>query len=404
MSVFRALSRRSFALRWSGQTISRLGDSLYTIAPAWWVLEKTGSATAMGIVLICSTTPMLLLLLIGGVAVDRFPRVRLMLASDLTRGMVVGIIALLAFTQRLELWQLCTMSAIFGLVEAFFYPAYTAAIPDLVPTEYLPSANSLRSISLQVAQIFGPGIGAAIIALGGTPLAFALDGASFVISAACLVVLPSKPVQGASISKERTSALHDLQTWISTVLQSPWLWVTIAVACVSTIFLSGPDEAVLPLLVKERFGTQVGLYALLTSLSALGSISAALWLGHFKRLWRRGLLVYGAWILASLMLLVAGLPLPASIISLAFLIQGASYNSLGLAWINTLQEFVPASRLGRVASIDMLVSTALAPIGYGLAGIAADRLGAAPVFVLGGAISAGVIAMGLVHPAVRAVD
>ncbi|HZU67186.1 MAG TPA: hypothetical protein VFA09_07900 [Ktedonobacteraceae bacterium] len=105
-----------------------------------------------------------------------------------------------------------------------------------------------------------------------------------------------------------------------------------------------------------------------------------------------------------MMLLVAGLPLPASIISLAFLIQGASYTSFGLAWINTLQEFVPAGRLGRVASIDMLVSTALAPIGYGLAGIAADRLGASPVFVFGGAISAIVIALGLLHPAIRKVD
>ncbi len=354
----------------------------------------------MGIVLICSTVPMLLLLLIGGVAVDRFPRIRLMLASDLSRGVVVGIIAFLAFSQRLELWQLCIMSALFGLVEASFYPAYTAAIPDLVPNEDLPSANSLRSIGLQGAQIFGAAIGASIIALGGTPLAFVLDGASFIISAVCLIALPSMPAQHASSSKE-TSALHDLRTGISTVLQSPWLWITIVVASVSTIFLVSPDEAVLPLLVKQRFGTQVALYALLTSLSALGSISAALWLGHFKRLRKRGLLTYGAWILASLVLLAAGLPLPASMI---FLIQGAAFTALGLAWTNTLQEFVPADRLGRVASIDMLVSTALVPIGYGLAGIAADRLGGSLVFVLGGAISASLIALGLLHPAIRAVD
>jgi MFS family permease len=81
MRAFSALSNRSFALLWSGQTLSRLGDSLFTIALAWWVLQKTGSATAMGIVLICSTLPMLLLLLFGGVAVDRFPRLHLMLAS-----------------------------------------------------------------------------------------------------------------------------------------------------------------------------------------------------------------------------------------------------------------------------------------------------------------------------------
>jgi MFS family permease len=151
MTIFRAFSHRSFALLWSGQIISRLGDSLFTIALAWWVLQKTGSAAVMGIVLICSTLPMLLLLLFGGVAVDRFPRVRLMLASDLLCGGVVALFAYLSFQQRLELWHIFVMSALFGVVAAFFSPAYTALVPDLVPTDFLPSANSLRSISLQVA-------------------------------------------------------------------------------------------------------------------------------------------------------------------------------------------------------------------------------------------------------------
>jgi hypothetical protein len=182
------------------------------------------------------------------------------------------------------------------------------------------------------------------------------------------------------------------------------LWITLLVASVSTIFLSGPGEAALPLLVKQRFGDQVGLYALLTSLSASGSIIAAFCLGHFKRLRQRGLLTYGAWLVACLMLFVAGLPLPVVGVSLAFFIQGAAFTALGLAWVNTLQEFVPADQLGRVASIDMLVSSGLVPIGYGLAGIAADHFGAPLVFILGGAISASIIALGLLHPAIRAID
>jgi MFS family permease len=403
MRAFSALSNRSFALLWSGQTLSRLGDSLFTIALAWWVLQKTGSATAMGIVLICSTIPMLLLLLFGGVAVDRFPRLHLMLASDILCAGVVIVIAFLAFQQRLELWEIFVMSALFGGVEAFFYPAYTALVPDLVSAEMLPSANSLRSISLQAAQIVGPAIGAGIIALGGTSLAFALDGVSFVISAVCVIALPQMPALRLAAEKE-VGVLQDIRKGFSTVLHSPWLWITLLVAGVSTIFLVGPDEAVLPLLVKQRFGMQVGFYALLTSLSACGSITAAFLLGHFKRLRHRGLLTYGTWLVASLMLLVIGLPLPVLGVGIAFCIQGAAITILGLAWMNSLQEFVPADQLGRVASIDILVSSGLLPIGYGLAGVAADRFGASPVFVLGGAISAGVIALGLLHPAIRAVD
>src|SRR5215217_9656555 len=99
MLLFRSLTYRPFALLWAGQTISRIGDYLYQIALAWWVLEKTGSATAMGTVLICSMTPMLIFLLLGGVAVDRFPRLRLMIGSDLLRGIVAGAVATLAFAQ-----------------------------------------------------------------------------------------------------------------------------------------------------------------------------------------------------------------------------------------------------------------------------------------------------------------
>ncbi len=403
MNVFRAFSNRSFVLLWSGQTVSRLGDSLYTIALAWWVLQKTGSATAMGIVLICATIPMLLFLLFGGVIVDRLPRVRLMLASDLLRGGLVGLIAFLSFQQWLALWQIFVLSTLFGTVEAFFYPAYTALVPDLVPSDLLPSANSLRSISLDAGQFIGPVIGATIIALGGTSLAFALDGVSFVISALCLVALPHVPALGSRAEKE-VGILQDMREGISTVLHSPWLWVTLVVASVSTIFLIGPYEAALPLLVKQRFGAQVGFYGLLTSLSAIGSILGAFWLGHFKRLRWRGWLTYGAWLIASLMLLIVGLPLSIWVVSVAVFLQGAVIVIIGLAWMNTLQEFVPSNLLGRVASIDVLVSSGLLPIGYGLAGIAADRLGASTVFVLGGAISASVIALGLLHPAIRRMD
>jgi DHA3 family tetracycline resistance protein-like MFS transporter len=403
MSILRALSNRSFALLWSGQTISRLGDSLYAIALAWWVLEKTGSAAVMGAVLICSSVPTLLFLLVGGVVVDRLPRLRLMLTSDLLSGVVVGLVAFLAFQQWLALWHLFVMSAIFGFAQAFFYPAYRAVIPDIVPADALPSANSLRSISLQAAQIIGPGIGAAIVALGGTSLAFALDSLSFVISAACIAAIPQPPMQRSS-AEAASSVLQDARKGVSTVLHSPWLWVTLAVACASTLFLSGPLEAALPLLVKQRFGTHVTIYALLTSFSAAGSIIAAIWLGHFKRLRRRGLLTYGAWLLASLMLLAMGLPVGVAGVSLAIFTQGAAIDALGLAWLSTLQEFVPSDLQGRVASIDLLVSDALTPVGFALAGIAADWLGASPVFVLGGAIGSGIIALGLLHPAIRAVD
>ncbi len=188
------------------------------------------------------------------------------------------------------------------------------------------------------------------------------------------------------------------------MLQSPWLWITIGIACFSNITMSGPLEAVEPLLVEQRLGGNVAIYALLTSLSAISALIAAAWLGSFKRLRHRGLLTYGGWLAASLMVLAMGLPIGIVGVSLAVFISGAGLTALGLVWTNTLQELVPPDLLGRVSSIDALGSSALEPVGYALAGSAADWLGAAPVFVLGGAISTGLITLGLLHPAVRAVD
>ena len=140
------------------------------------------------------------------------------------------------------------------------------------------------------------------------------------------------------------------------------------------------------------------------ALSSVGSLLAAIWIGRQKRLRRRGYLLYGAWLLASLMLALMGLPFGLVVMALAICLFGVGVSILNLSWAVSLQEFVPADRLGRVSSIDALGSYALLPVGYALAGFAADRFGSATVFVVGGIVSACVIMLGLPHPAIRAVD
>jgi DHA3 family tetracycline resistance protein-like MFS transporter len=244
MNLLRSLRDRPFALLWSGQTASRLGDSLYRLALAWWVLEKTGSAKAMGTVLVFSSIPMLIFLLVGGVVTDRFPRLRIMFISDMLSGIVVTAVTLLAFTGRLEIWHIYIVSILFGLVEAFFSPAYTATIPEITPKELLPSANSLTSLSQPLTSILGPAIAASIIALGGTSTAFGLDALSFFISAACVLpILRSHPelnlppstsstataLPGMPVQRGLRLIIADFQDGLKIVISSSWLWITIAI-------------------------------------------------------------------------------------------------------------------------------------------------------------------------------
>jgi MFS family permease len=403
MNLFLALKHRPFALLWLGQTISRLGDSLYRIALAWWVLEKTGSATAMGTVLICSFAPMLIFLLLGGIAVDRFPRLRLMLASDLLRGLVAITVALLAVNQLLEIWHIYVASIVFGLVDAFFEPAYVATVPEITPPEALPSANSLTGLSRQITGIVGPAAGAAIVGLGGTPAAFAIDGLSFFLSAACLLFIGRIPFARMS-SQQAGGILRDLRAGLSTVLESPWLWVTIALAALGNVTVGGPMSVALPFLVNNTFGAGVTGLGLISSMNSLGAVIGSIWLGRATQLHHRGLIAYGGLVAGGLMVFVFGLPIGLISASVAALIYGLAFAAFGLIWTNTLQEMVPRDLLGRVSSIDLLGSFVLLPVGYGLAGWATDRLGAPMVFLIGGAASVGLALLGLAHPAIRNLD
>ena len=399
-ATFKSLTNRSFAFLWSGQVISNLGDSLYQIALAWWVLEKTGSATAMGLVFVFSFTPMVIFLLIGGVAVDRFSRLRLMLSSDLFRATVVGIVAFLAFSKRLEVWHLYIASFTFGFVDAFFRPAYTALIPDMVSSENLTSANSLTTLSKETTNVIGPMIGAILVSFGGTSFAFALDAFSFIISALCLIAIPK--LSQEHFPKVKTSKfIQSLREGMTTILLQPWLWVTISIFSLVNITISGPRQVTLPFLIKDYLHGDVNLLGFLYSLISLGAILAALFLGQKNHIRRRGLWAYGATFTCGLMGIVFGISHSISLIAVASIIQGFSMTVFSLIWTKTLQEIVPREKLGRVASIDALGSFALLPLGFALAGWSTELLGPSWVYILSGSITALLALLGLMHPTVR---
>jgi DHA3 family tetracycline resistance protein-like MFS transporter len=282
MSLFRALRHRNFALLWCGQTVSRLGDFTYEIALAWWVLAKTGSAATMSLVLIFAITPSVIFALIGGVASDRTSRVGLMLASDGARGAVVAAVAALALANRLEVWHIFVASLIFGFVDAFFQPAYAALVPQLVPAEDLPSANSLTSISLNLGRIGGPALGALIVAGLGTAAAFALDGLSFFVSAACLVPLALAAIPSPFRSAPGARWLTDLREGLSTVRAAPVLWISIGMFALTNITLAGPYSVAMPFLVKNNLHAGVDTLGLLYAVFRLATSSAGCGWGGSK--------------------------------------------------------------------------------------------------------------------------
>jgi hypothetical protein len=400
MNLFAALTHRPFLLLWSGQTLSRLGDSLYQIALAWWVLEQTHSAAAMGTVYACNFAPTVVFVLLGGVAVDRLPRVHLMLGADLVRALLAAMIAALASTQQLELWHVYLASLLFGLVNAFFLPAYSALIPDVMPKSLLTSANALTSLSAEVTGVAGPLLGALLVGRRGAALAFALDGGSFLFAAVCLL-----PLLGLSILRAapqaHTSIARDLRAGFQAIAAASWLWLTIALLALLNLTGRSPMTVTLPFLVRNDLRADVDLLGALYSSFSLGSIAGAAWIGRRGLLRRRGRLVYRALVLVGLMTLALGLPIGIYGSAAAIFLLGMALAIGNLVWTQIVQAYVPAHVFGRVSSITLLASTSLLPLGVALAGWATDWAGPALVFIVGGAVTAGLALVGLLHPAIR---
>lgn len=398
-----SLRHRPFAFLWAGQSISRLGDSLYRIALAWWVLQKTGSAAVMGTVLIFSMAPMMIFVLIGGVAADRFPRVRVMLLADILRLVVSGLVAALAAADKLEVWHIFIASMIFGTVGAFFQPAYVAIIPEITSLDIRNSANSLTSLSYKLSGVIGPAIGALIVKASGPAAAFALDSASFLVSAACIA-----PLLGHADTRvdagPRQGILAEIKDGLATVAGIPWLWITITLFGFANVTLSGPMAVAMPFLVKDFLHADVDTLGAIYTVQSIGQILGAVLVGRMRKLGHRGLIGYGSQVIYGALLAVMGLGIPVLAVMAVNFVFGVFFSFFDLIWTATLQEMVPREKLGRVSSVDQLGSFVLLPIGYGVAGWATDILSAPVVFVVGGIGTALLTALAMLHPAIRKVD
>src|SRR5215210_340147 len=160
LRILAPLRIRDFALLFAGTGISLLGDGVYTVTIAWQVYEISNVPTALSVVGLAWTLPMVAFLLLGGVLGDRIDRRRLMVWSDLLRALAIGTIGVLAVTGTIELWHVIALVAFYGIGEALFAPSFQAIVPEVVPKHLLVQANSLQQLTEPIAfRLVGPALG-----------------------------------------------------------------------------------------------------------------------------------------------------------------------------------------------------------------------------------------------------
>ena len=398
---FRILSplvERDFRLLWAGQTVSLIGDGITTIALAWQTFELTRSPVSLSVVLLARSVPMLVLLLVGGAVSDRLPRRAVMLASDVIRAAAVGAIALLSAGGVLEVWHLVVLAAIFGGADAFFQPAYSAIFPDILPKGLLVQANSLTAATRPVTLFLaGPALGGLLVGTMGSAAAFGADAATFAVSAACLLGMRSRPSRAAG---DRT-ILAEIREGLEYTRRTRWIWVTLVSAAVTILLVEGPFHVLLPFVVADRLGGGAQGFGFVSAAEGVGAVLAALVIGQWGMPRHRVTAMYLTWAASCASIGLIGVAPGLLGAAMFSALSGAGFQMGTVIWATMLQQLVPARMLGRVTSLDWLVSFALAPLSFGLAGPIAGRIGGPVTLLAGGLIGGAVLLVGLMVPGVR---
>jgi DHA3 family tetracycline resistance protein-like MFS transporter len=370
---------------WSGQSISVLGDGIFTIAVALEALHISNHASTLAYVGAARVAPSALLLLFAGALVDRLPRRLVVLAADLMRGGAIAVLATLAAIHTLTVTELVCLSVVVGVGDAFFYPAYRAIMPELLPSELLTQGNAFNSASQTIGTSFlGPAIGGIVVAAGGTSTAFAVDAATFVISALCLIAMRHIPAPASS----GKSLAADARLGIRWTMRQRWLWYGILAAGMANFSAFSPLAVTIPLMVRDVLHQGPVVYGVTFGACGVGGLLASALAGRFGSPKRRVSMIWVAWAAASLALVGIGLA-PNVVVLAAFgaiAFFGLTYGNL--IWGSLMQAAVPPEMLGRASSVDYLFSICLSPLGIVFAGVLAGSIGVRETVLIGGGLSA----------------
>jgi DHA3 family tetracycline resistance protein-like MFS transporter len=400
--ILQPLRHRDFALLLSGQSISLIGDGFFHVALAWQVYLISNVPTALSFVGLAATLPLVIFVLLGGAMADRYDRRKVMIGADILRGLAVAAMGVLSVLGVLELWHVAALMALVGIGDAFFNPASTALVPDLLPEHELPQANALQGVLRRLMiSLAGPAIAGLLIALFGPGPAFVIDGLTFGVSAVALVLIHHRPMPHEVIGSGVRHTLGQMKEGFDYVRSKPWIWATLLSALLSLLFFLGPVQVLLPFQVKNQLLEGPESLGLIYAFGGVGSIIMALAIGHFGIPKRRVTWMYLSWTLGIAFMAVYGVMTALWQALLVMMVTHAFFELGQVIWTTMLQQQVPSRLLGRVSSLDWMISLGLVPVSYALTGPVADVLGPGQTMVAGALIGAVLTIVLLFVPGVR---
>lgn len=405
---------RAFPYLWLGHLISFLGSSITMVILPVLVYSLTGSTTIMGFVMAVYMLPNIIMLPISGHIVDRYDRVKIMMLANIARFVIMMTTAILSLTEVLTIPLLLVLVGFYGLLDGLFQPAYSAVRATIFTPNIRVAANALTQMSTQTVRLIGPALGGLLITHLSAGIGFGMDAFTYLISLVCLIYLrkvllvslkpqTSQPSTSSVIQSSNPSPnwREDFMEGLAVLRSQPWLWITILAFSFINICYAGITSILVPWLFKVHHGWEPYIYGLAITFSGVGAIIGGLLFGMRPKWNHRGIMAYGGALLSGVALLILPFaPNAVSAIAL-FALEGFGLMIFGLIWEISLQELVPQEAFGRVASLDLLGSFALLPIGYILVGWLADLIGGVTTIAIFAGLGITCIVLVLSVPSIR---
>jgi MFS family permease len=390
---FRHAAYRRLAL---ALVLSTFAGGVWVVALVWEVIRIGGGASQLSVVSTAGAVGVLLPALLGGVVADRVAQKKILLTVAALEFAGMALVAVLSLTGTTALWHLAAVAFAAGMGFAFYWPAYTAWIPALVPESDLLAVNGFEGmVRPTIGQAAGPALAGVVVGAASpgaaVAVAAAFSAAGFV--ALCFVPLTAvrrlaaeaddSPAPAAPVHPVR-SALSDMAEGWGFVVRTPWLLATLLYASLMLLAIMGPLEVLVPFVIKDRLGGDAGDHALVLAAFGIGGAIGSMVQASLP-MPRRYLTVMNLmWGVGALPLVVMGFASAVWQMVAAALVLGALWAAPMVIWGTLLQRRVPAHMLGRVSSLDFFVSISLMPVSMALAGPVAEVVGLRTTFLVAG--------------------
>ncbi|HWI65693.1 MAG TPA: MFS transporter [Symbiobacteriaceae bacterium] len=396
---------RRFQLVLAGSVISTLGDTFHHLALSIWVLQVTGSATAMSAVATIRILAGILLGAVGGTVADRVDRWRLMWGVDLLRGAIVAMIAWMIAMPATPFWAILTLSALLAVVGQFRGPAFAASLLQIAGQEHVGKARSLLQLTSTGASIVGPLLGGSVVALFGGWAAMTGDSASFFLSALLVVLGGAFASPRAEAKGKKPPFWADLRSGLVYIKQDPYI-LGIIILAPSLNFFANVMGVAFPVLTLNVWKVSPYEFGIIEAAAPVGmAVTGAVMMAVIDRLRRRGLWMMGATLAFGPIFAALAYAPSVWVATLLVVAMGVGMTITNLILSVSLQAKVAPEVQGRVFGTLGSLTNVASPLSVMLAGPLSDQFGPALVIAVTGVlifVTAAGLAAGI--PAVRKYD